>query len=172
MPLKEAFSGAMSFRDKLMARHEENKAEHQNDWYSEIDEEDDNEEEMEKKCPTIRMTKKEKERIQRPWRQTLIIKLLWRSIGYHILYKKINELWRPKASVDFVAIDNGFFLAIFLSDEDYEYAKFGGPWMIFQYYLIVRKWQPNFDPNQSSLRNLLVWVRIPCLLIEYLIIIS
>ena len=39
--------------------------------------------------------------------------------------------------------------------------------MIFQRYLIVGKWQPNFDPNQSSLRNLLVLVRMTCLPIEY-----
>ena len=28
-------------------------------------------------------------------------------------------------------------------------------------------WQPNFDANQDILRSLLVWVRIPCLPIEY-----
>lgn len=39
--------------------------------------------------------------------------------------------------------------------------------MIFGHYLMVRPWQPNFDPNQSSPESLLVWVRIPCLPIEY-----
>ena len=39
--------------------------------------------------------------------------------------------------------------------------------MIFNHYLTVSQWQPNFDPNQNLLRNLLVWVRMPCLPIEY-----
>ena len=39
--------------------------------------------------------------------------------------------------------------------------------MIFDHYLTVQPWIPDFDTNQSSLQHLLVWVRIPCLLIEY-----
>ena len=50
------------------------------------------------------------------------------------------------------------------SKEDYEFAKYGGSWLIFNHYLIVRPWRPKFDIDQDDLRNLLVWVRIPCLL--------
>ena len=39
--------------------------------------------------------------------------------------------------------------------------------MILGHYLTVRPWQSNFDPNQSTLESLLVWVRIPCIPIEY-----
>ena len=39
--------------------------------------------------------------------------------------------------------------------------------MIFNHYLTVQQWQLNFDPNHNSLRSLLVWVRLPCLPIEY-----
>ena len=67
-----------------------------------------------------------------------------------------------------LTIDNGFFFARFSSKEDYEYAKYEGPWMIFNDYLTVSQWKANFHPNQNLLRNLLVWVRIPCLPIEYL----
>ena len=48
-------------------------------------------------------------------------------------------------------VDNGYFLARFSSVEDYEYAKYGGPWLIFNHYLC----------------SLLVWVPILCLPIEY-----
>ena len=77
--------------------------------------------------------------------------------------------------VDLVAMENGF-CPVKFSYEDFENAKYGGPWqpnfdpifswMIFNHYLTVRPWQPNFDPNQRSLESLLVWV-IPCLPIEY-----
>ena len=39
--------------------------------------------------------------------------------------------------------------------------------MIFGHYLTVWPWHPNFEPNQDTLRSLLVWVRFPCLPIEY-----
>ena len=77
-------------------------------------------------------------RIRLPWKKTLIIKLLGRSIGYNLLIRKINDLWRPKASIALVALDNGFFLAKFSSEDDYNYAKFEGGWMIFNHYLIVQ----------------------------------
>ena len=105
-------------------------------------------------------------RIRRPWKKTLIIKLLGRSIGFSLLYRKINEIWRPKAPLELIAIYNGFFLAKFSSEEDYDYKRFEGPWWIFNHYLTVKQWQHDFDPNQSTLRSLLVWVRIPCLPIE------
>ena len=60
-----------------------------------------------------------------------------------------------------------FFLEKFSIVDDYEYTMLGGPWMIFNHYLTVRQWHHNFDPNQSSLKSLLVWVRIPYLSIKY-----
>ena len=119
---------------------------------------------MDADCPRIKMTKEEKIRIMRLWRRTLIIKLLGRDIGYNLLYRKIHELWKPKASVDLVAIDNGFSSIRFSSEEDYEFTKYKGPWMIVNHYLTVRQWH---HPNQNTLGSLLVWVRIPCLPIEY-----
>ena len=86
----------------------------------------------------MNLSKEEKIRICKLWKQTLIVKLLGRTIGFNLLLRKIRELCRPNAAVDLVAIDNGFFLAKFSSLEDYEYDKFRGPWMIFNHYLTVR----------------------------------
>ena len=63
--------------------------------------------------------------------------------------------------VDQVALDDYLFLAKFSAVDDYEYAMLGGPWMIFNHYLTVRQWHHKFDPNQSSLQSLLVWVEFP-----------
>ena len=122
MPIKDNPIAAMSFRKKLMRGTPASRVEEQDDWVSDDDEEDDGEG-MDEECPDIRLTKEEKERIHWLWKRTLIIKLLGRNTGYHLLLKKIQEIWRPKASIDLVAIDNGFFLARFLSEEDYEYAR-------------------------------------------------
>ena len=99
----------------------------QESWLSDDDELDDFEKEEDLECPAIRLTKEEKARIRRPWKHTLIIKLLGRRIGFTLLLRKIRELWRPKAAVDLVALDNGFFLTKFSSKDDYEYVMLGGP---------------------------------------------
>ncbi|XVF44685.1 hypothetical protein PTKIN_Ptkin02bG0144100 [Pterospermum kingtungense] len=96
----------------------------------------DNEEEFceeddEEECLMIRLTKEEKDRMRRPWRQMLIVK----------------------------------FLVKFTSKEDYDHAKFEGPWMVLDHYLI--EWYPNFDPVIDKTKKMLVWVRFPCLPMEY-----
>ena len=109
------------------------------------------EEDQDPECPSVSVSNEEKRRIRLPWKNTLIVKLLGRIIGYTTLLNKINFLWRPKAMFEVIALDNGYFL-VFSSVNDYEFAKYGGPWMIFDHHLTVQPWRPNFDTNQTSLR--------------------
>ena len=66
-----------------------------------------------------------------------------------------------------VAIENDYFLVRFALVEDYSYAKFEGPWMILNHYLIVKEWHHNFDPLVDMTEMLFVWVCFPRLSIEY-----
>ena len=134
----------MSFREKLIGGSSKNVMEEDEELMSKEEEDGDYDEEMDADCLTIKLTKEEEIRIRRPWRRTLIIKLLGENIGYNLHYRKILELWKPTASVDLVAIDNGFFLAWISSEEDYEFTKYEGPWMIFNHYLTVRQMAPQF----------------------------
>ena len=91
------------------------------------DDEEMCEEEKEEDCPTIRLSKMEKARLRSPWRQTLIVKVLGRTVGYAYLLRRIKALWHPKSLIDLVAIDNDYFLVKFASKDDYNFAKFEGP---------------------------------------------
>ncbi|XVE88261.1 hypothetical protein DITRI_Ditri19aG0055600 [Diplodiscus trichospermus] len=53
--------------------------------------------EEEEDCPTIRVAKAKKYRLRQPWRQTLIVKVMGRTIGYNSLLRRIKALWRPKS---------------------------------------------------------------------------
>lgn len=128
---------------------------------------DGEEDEEDEKCPNIKLTKIEKSRYCKPWKNSLIIKLIGRSIGYAYLSRRVKELWKPKSPIDLIALDNDFFLARFNSREDFDFALEGGPWIIADHYLSVRQWCPDFDPFNVSLERLAVWVRFPCLPIEY-----
>lgn len=115
----------------------------------------------------VRLTRKEKTRLRRPWRQTLIVKVWGRSVSYNYLLRRLRTIWHPKAGMELIAIENDFFLVKFASMEDYSFAKYEGPWMVLDYYLIINSWTPNFDPTDDKTEKILVWVRFPSLPIEY-----
>lgn len=117
-------------------------------------------------CLRIYLTKAEKVRLRSPWRKTLIIKVMGKMIGYNFLLRHIQLLWHPSEDMELVAMDNDYYLVKFESMEDYNYAKFEGPWMIIEHYLIVNEWVSNFDPFTDYLKDVLVWERFPCLSIE------
>lgn len=118
-------------------------------------------------CPVIPVSKEEKERLRRPWRRTLIVKVLGRKVSYSYLFQRLQRMWKPDANFDLIAIDQDYFLARFDSLRDYEFAKYEGPWIILGHYLTVQEWEPNFFPHKNKLNKLLVWVRFPTLPIEY-----
>lgn len=105
--------------------------------------------------------------MRRTWRNTLIIKVLGRSVGYNYLLKRLRTISKPKASMDLAAIQNGYHLVRFASVDDYEFAKLERPWIVLDHCLIVKDWEPDFDPMRDTTQKLLVWVRFPCLPIEY-----
>nr|GLL37616.1 uncharacterized protein LOC109187360 [Ipomoea trifida] len=91
------------------------------------------------KCPIISVTKEEKERLRRPWRRSLIIKLLGRKVSYCYLLQKLKRMWNLDASFELIALDQDLFLAKFESLRDYDYAKFLGPWVIMDHCLVLQE---------------------------------
>ncbi|XP_031097076.1 uncharacterized protein LOC116001330 [Ipomoea triloba] len=118
-------------------------------------------------CPVVKLTKEEKKRMRRRWENTLIIKVLGKVVGYNYLLRRLRTIWNPKSGMDLIAIQNGYFLVRFASVADYEHAKLEGPWTVLDHCLAVKEWEPNFDPMRDETQRLLVWVRFPCLPIEY-----
>lgn len=69
-----------------------------------------NKDEEEEDCPTIVLAKEVKARLRKPWRLTLIIKVLGCIVGYNYFLMRIRSMWKPKAPMELVAIENDFFL--------------------------------------------------------------
>lgn len=69
--------------------------------------------------------------------------------------------------MELMMVNDEYFLVRFESMDDYKYAKFGGPWMMLDHYLIVKEWKPNFNPSADRTENVLVWIWFPDLPIEY-----
>lgn len=164
---REALFQKVSYRDSLTGYNGHGNKEStlkENEWWSDDDEKEDDEE---KDCPVTRLTKEEKKHLREPWLKTLIIKVWGRSVGYNYLLRRLKTLWKPTWSFDLVSLDHEYFLAKFSDEQDYMFAKYEGPWMVLDHYLVVKKWRPNFQPTSDKTEKLLVRVRFPCLPIEY-----
>lgn len=123
-------------------------------------EKENGEGEEDSNCPEITVIREEKIRLRKTWRHNVIIKVLERSIGYAYLFNRIATLWHLKARLELVTLTNDYFLVKFGLKDDYDYAKFGGPWMVMDHYLIVKEWIPNFDPMKDKTeKKIIVWVQ-------------
>lgn len=99
--------------------------------YPDSDDDFYNKEEDKDYCPVICLTKEEKKTLRQKWRQSLIIKLWGRKVGYNFLQKIVQSMWKPRAFSDLVPLENDYFLVHFYSKENYEFARDQGP-LIFR----------------------------------------
>ncbi|PNY15775.1 hypothetical protein L195_g012478 [Trifolium pratense] len=118
-------------------------------------------------CPDFVLTEEEEARLQKPWRNGVIVKLLGRKIGYKALETRLKQMWVRNGIINIVDVGNDFFLVTFTSKEDHYRALIDGPWMIYDNYLVVREWSPNFHPSGEVIEKVAVWVRFSGLPIEY-----
>ena len=59
-------------------------------------------------------------------------------------------MWRPNGEIDFIDLGHDYFILKLTDGEDYKRALTGGPWMIANRYLTVRKWHPDFRPSLAT----------------------
>lgn len=60
-------------------------------------------------------------------------------------------------------LGHGFYMVKFDEAEDRTKVISGGPWMVFDHYLSIRLWTPEFNAKQAFIDKTLVWVRVPSL---------
>ncbi|KAJ7978170.1 reverse transcriptase [Quillaja saponaria] len=117
--------------------------------------------EVEDGISTIRLSREEEREIRKPWRNTLIFKLMGRSIGYNFLLKKLSQMWQPTEPLEIVDIGNEYFVVKLARVEDRIKALEGGPWMIPDHYLTVQQWRPNFDPYDAHIDKEIIGILEP-----------
>ncbi|XP_016178548.1 uncharacterized protein LOC107621002 [Arachis ipaensis] len=83
------------------------------------------------------VSKKEFEDWCRPWKSTLVVKVLGKRVGLAFMEQRLQRDWVRKGSLD------------------------GGG-----HYLIVQRWRPFFLTSEHRVRKIAAWVRIPNLPIE------
>ncbi|GKV45487.1 hypothetical protein SLEP1_g52559 [Rubroshorea leprosula] len=93
-----------------------------------------------------------------PWRNSLIIKLLGKRIHYHLLCSRLSRVWQTEGGFEVIDIGNGYYVAKFSSPETCSRILTGGPYKIFDHYVAVQPWEPNFQPSWAQLPKTAIWV--------------
>ncbi|KAH9706368.1 hypothetical protein KPL70_012184 [Citrus sinensis] len=131
-------------------------------------EDEDVVERIEEGIPAIYFSNRVQEKLQQPWRYSVIVKLLGRQIGYWVLCNRLEILWRSMvAGFSIIDLENNYFLVKFQTAVDAERALTEGPWTVMGRNLFVQPWTPNFDCFSNELTSTMVWVRLPGMAIQY-----
>ncbi|CAN1811456.1 Putative ribonuclease H protein At1g65750 [Linum perenne] len=118
------------------------------------------------RCPKILFSDDEVKQFYKPWSKALVVRVLENSFGYLALIRRPEYLWAKGGRIQVSDLSNDFFLVRFSDAEDYQRDAFHGPWKIYDYYITVARWTPNFN-EEEPLRTILTWVRLPKLPIHY-----
>ncbi|KAI9119567.1 hypothetical protein K1719_009443 [Acacia pycnantha] len=97
----------------------------------------------------------------KPFKRTLVVKLLGRQASYGFMVKKLKQIWERKCNIDVFDLENDFYLVNFQHNDDYMEALTGGPWVILDAYLNVARWRPEFCPKNEKIESVVAWVRFP-----------
>ncbi|XP_025692388.1 uncharacterized protein At4g02000-like [Arachis hypogaea] len=90
-----------------------------------------------------------------------------RRISLPVLTRRLEAMWEKQESIEVINIGNEFFIVKFFSQEDLDYALTGGPWKIFDHYLTLRFWKPDFNPTEAIIDTVAAWIRLSGFAIEY-----
>ncbi|KAL4349828.1 hypothetical protein AHAS_Ahas10G0081000 [Arachis hypogaea] len=69
-------------------------------------------------------------------------------------------MWGRFGGVDVIDLGNDFYLVKFYAEDDLNHDLLDGPWKIYDHYLALRLWEPNFNPILISIDKITAWVRL------------
>ena len=116
--------------------------------------------------PSISFSDRIHKKLCEPWKNSVIVKLLGRTIGYRTLCMRLNVMWKTTMTYSVIDLENNYFLVRFRSASDAVDALTKGPWIIMGHYLTVQPWTPYFDFNTTEIDRVNAWIRLPGLVVH------
>jgi hypothetical protein len=117
--------------------------------------------------PRVSMDDKLFQDLCNPWKEALVVKLLGKNVGYNMMKDRLKTLWRLAGGFEIMDVDNGFYMVKCELLADREKIMSDGPWMLFDHYLAVARWTPDFASPHAKVEKTLVWIRFPGLNLLY-----
>ena len=116
--------------------------------------------------PSIKFSARVHAKLSEPWKNSVIVKLLGCTIGYRALCTRLNVIWKSTMGFSVIDLENNYYLVRFRSVGDAVNALTKGPWLIMGHYLTVQLWTPFFDFTSTALDQVMVWIRLPGLVVH------
>ncbi|RYR28101.1 uncharacterized protein LOC107646044 [Arachis ipaensis] len=69
--------------------------------------------------------------------------------------------------MDLIDLRNEYFVVRLYNEDDYWHVMEGGSWLLFDHYLTIRQWTPDFHPFGAAINRIPAWVHLPDIPIEY-----
>ncbi|GLT90122.1 hypothetical protein SLE2022_080720 [Rubroshorea leprosula] len=120
---------------------------------------DDGAEPSQTKVPKVKIPKSIWQRLCAPWKNAVIIKLLGKSMNFHVLHSRLLKEWRTEHEFEVIDVGMGYFIVRFVTPEDCSRVLTGGPYKFFDHYLAVQPWEPSFHPATAKAPKTAVWVK-------------
>ncbi|KAJ4828190.1 hypothetical protein Tsubulata_015455 [Turnera subulata] len=109
----------------------------------------------------IELSETFKSRLDKQWQNSVIVKLLGRTIGYKALCGRIQTLWNPRGKFRVIDLLNNYFIVRFELHTDCIHALCDGPWQVYGSALTVQPWSSHFRAAEDRIARAVVWVRFP-----------
>ncbi|XP_026450675.1 uncharacterized protein LOC113350768 [Papaver somniferum] len=101
-----------------------------------------------------------------PWRFSLIVRLNLQQTKFVDAAILLRRQWKLHGDCKLIPLGRGFFTIKLDNEVDRQYIK-EGKWEVLNQILQVRKWISNFRPESQRTSKAIVWVRLPCLGLEF-----
>ncbi|KAK9200137.1 hypothetical protein WN944_015333 [Citrus x changshan-huyou] len=111
--------------------------------------------------PSITFSARIQEKLIQPWKNSVVVKLLGKNIGYRALCARLASMWKPSMGFSVIDLENNYCLIRFCAAGDAIDDMTKGPWIILGHYLTVQPWTPDFDSKSTDLNHAIVWIRLP-----------
>ncbi|XP_019232333.1 PREDICTED: uncharacterized protein LOC109213040 [Nicotiana attenuata] len=116
---------------------------------------------------SIALSQDDKKRLCFPWRYSVIIKVIGRRMPYQYLQSKLIDFWKPSEKLILIDLGLDFFIVKFSLEKNMAKALHLGPWFVSGNLLSLRKWEPNFVPQEATLSTIAIWICLPQLPKEF-----
>ncbi|KAL4347760.1 hypothetical protein GQ457_17G013960 [Hibiscus cannabinus] len=110
------------------------------------------------KIPSIKFLDRVHEQIDKSMRNTMIVCLLGRSIGFKILHARLLAIWKLIGNIQLIDLENGYFFVWFEKKSDYSMVLIEWLWTIYGCYLTVQPWSHDFSTTEKHPSHVVVWI--------------
>ena len=119
------------------------------------------------KCIFIPVSEEKYAELSKPWRSSIICKVVGKSFSKDYLRNYLIKIWKVPIKQELIALGRGFYAFHCESFQERSRIMAEGPWFIQGVHIWTQNWEPNFRPSTANCNKGVVWMSLPELPLEF-----